>query len=87
MMRLILTAQMSPADTVQPNPLLDQTAPNLDENAVARYFGVKAETVRGWRKRGCGPRPIKLNDRLIRYRLVDLVAWAESRPTPGRVMA
>ena len=74
---------MLPIATTQTDQILAQTAYNRDERFAARFYGVDIETVRGWRKRGCGPRCRKINGKLVRYSLADLVAWGESQPTRG----
>jgi len=72
-----------PILTADADHRLEVTAYNRDERFVAHFYGVDAETVRGWRKRGQGPRYKKINGKLIRYSLADLTAWAESQPGPG----
>ena len=73
---------MFPVLAADSDHLLEATAYNRDERFVARFYGVDTETVRGWRKRGRGPRYKKINGKLIRYSLTDLTAWAESQPGP-----
>jgi len=74
---------MTPSTTTEADQILEQTAYNRDERFVARFYGVDVETVRGWRKRGTGPRCRKINGKLIRYSLSDLISWGESQPTRG----
>jgi hypothetical protein len=71
---------MLPVATADSEQLLEITAYNRTEEFVARFFGVDSETIRGWRKRGQGPKYKKINGKLIRYSLADLTAWAESQP-------
>lgn len=40
--------------------------------------GISAETLKGWRRRGVGPRYIKVG-RLVRYAPADLAAWKQSQ--------
>jgi Helix-turn-helix domain len=75
--------QMAPILTANSEQLLESTAYNRNERFAARFYGVDTETVRGWRKRGRGPRYKKINGKLIRYSLEDLIAWAESQPGSG----
>jgi hypothetical protein len=51
-----------------------------DERFVADFLGTKVETLRTWRKRGCGPPWYKLGSKLVRYRLGEVVGWANSQP-------
>ena len=46
----------------------------------------KLRTIRGWRREGRGPRFIKV-EHSIRYRLSDVLAYLDSRPGGGRVIA
>lgn len=62
---------------------LQATAYNRDERFTAAYLGVKIETLRTWRKRRCGPPWRKINGRLVRYSLADLMAWVDSQPGGG----
>jgi hypothetical protein len=39
----------------------------------------KVPSVRGWRKKRCGPRWYRINSRLIRYQVAKVVAWANSQ--------
>lgn len=71
---------MLPVATADSEQLLEITAYNRTEEFVARFFGIDSETIRGWRKRGQGPKYKKINGKLIRYSLADLTAWAESQP-------
>ena len=57
---------------------------NRDERFVARFFGVDLETVRGWRKRGVGPRYIRPGGRLVKYSLTSLRDWADRQPGGGQ---
>jgi hypothetical protein len=42
------------------------------------------ETLRTWRKKGIGPPWRKINGKLIRYSLAELVAWVKSQPGGGQ---
>jgi len=50
----------------------------LDESEAAEYLGVSLSGLRKWRARGVGPRYCRFS-RLIRYPLVELIRFAESR--------
>ncbi|WP_376690094.1 helix-turn-helix transcriptional regulator [Wenzhouxiangella sp. EGI_FJ10409] len=50
----------------------------LTTEEAAEYVGLQKSTLEAWRCRGGGPRFVKMG-RAVRYRLVDLDAWIESR--------
>ena len=54
----------------------------LNEHQVAEMLGVSLSTVRRWRLLKRGPRYLKLGA-LCKYRVEDISAWLESRPTGG----
>jgi len=54
----------------------------LNEHDVARITNMSIATIRRWRLFGRGPRYIKIGA-AVRYKLEDLSAWLESRPTGG----
>ena len=51
----------------------------IDEHAAAAFSGLTHRTMQLMRQRGDGPRFVRLSARCIRYRRVDLKAWAEAR--------
>jgi predicted DNA-binding transcriptional regulator AlpA len=55
----------------------------LNEHAVAQFYGVSVSTVRRWRLFQTGPKYLKVSSALVRYRMEDLVAYLNSRPTGG----
>ena len=63
---------------------LDLTAHNRDERFAAAFLGTKTETLRTWRKKGIGPPWRKINGKLIRYSLAELIAWVKSQPGGGQ---
>jgi predicted DNA-binding transcriptional regulator AlpA len=54
----------------------------LNEYQVAEMLGVSVATVRRWRLLKLGPRYLKLGA-LCKYRIEDVSAWLESRPSGG----
>ena len=51
----------------------------IDENAAADFLGLTNRTLQAYRHRGGGPQYIRLSSRCLRYRRIDLRAWAEAR--------
>lgn len=49
----------------------------MDTDAAAAWLGMGNGTLRRWRSEGRGPRWVRVG-RLAKYRLSDLVAWAEA---------
>jgi hypothetical protein len=48
----------------------------LSEQEAARFLGLRShQTLYLWRKKGVGPPFVCYQDRLIRYRLRDLLRW------------
>lgn len=56
--------------------------PLVDEFQAAPFVARKVTVLRGWRRRGEGPRFYWIGA-AVRYRLSDLEAWLESRPCGG----
>ncbi len=51
----------------------------INEKAAGDYLGLTDRTMQAFRQRGAGPRYIVISSRCIRYRRVDLKAWADAR--------
>jgi phage terminase Nu1 subunit (DNA packaging protein) len=47
----------------------------IDERDLSRMLGVSVRTVQAWRVKGGGPAYLKLNNRLIRYRVTGIKDW------------
>jgi hypothetical protein len=47
----------------------------LKTSQAAQYLNLTAETMKSYRKSGDGPRFHRVNDRLVLYRLSDLVSY------------
>lgn len=54
----------------------------LNEHDVARITGLSVASVRRWRLLRQGPKYLKIGS-AVRYKLEDISAWLESRPTGG----
>ena len=57
----------------------------LNEWQVAVLVGMSVATVRRWRLQGKGPQFIRVSAAAVRYKIEDVAAWLESRPTGGEV--
>lgn len=51
----------------------------IDEQRAANFLSISARTLRNWRTRGGGPKFVKVSARCIRYRMQDLLDWAEKK--------
>jgi len=63
-----------------------------NEAQAARLLGLSKKTLQKFRLTGEGPRYVRVSTRCIRYRIIDLRAWQESKlvsstsePCPGPV--
>jgi predicted DNA-binding transcriptional regulator AlpA len=56
--------------------------PLLSERDVAAICCLSTAAIRRWRLLGKGPRYIKISS-VVRYRLEDVTAWLETRPSGG----
>lgn len=53
--------------------------PLLTSAELAEREGVALMTVYGWASRGTGPRRMKFNGRVTRYRLSDVLEWENAQ--------
>ena len=51
----------------------------IDEGEAADFLGLQKGTIQNKRQAGDGPRFVRLSARCIRYRRIDLKAWADER--------
>lgn len=51
---------------------------HLTMQDLAEREGVALQTVKGWRVQGYGPKALKINNKFVRYRLSDVIAWENS---------
>ncbi len=51
----------------------------IDERPSGDFLGLTHRTMQAYRQRGGGPRYIVISSRCIRYRRIDLKAWADAR--------
>ena len=50
---------------------------NIDEDAASDFVDLTPRTLQALRQRGGGPYYVRVSSRCIRYRRIDLRAWAE----------
>jgi hypothetical protein len=60
-------------------PVMKSSEYLLTERAAAQRLGVAYRTLRGWRWAGVGPPWVRLPHGWVRYPVVDLAAWIDSR--------
>jgi len=51
----------------------------IDERTAGHFLGLVERTMQAHRQRGGGPKYLVLSRRCIRYRRIDLKAWADDR--------
>ena len=51
----------------------------INETEAARFVGFTVRALQGWRYGGGGPLFVRVNQRCVRYRRVDLREWSEAR--------
>jgi predicted DNA-binding transcriptional regulator AlpA len=56
---------------------LDQSAHQLTTRDTARLLGISYRTLEGWRLTLNGPPFVRVGPRLVRYDLLDVVAWLQ----------
>ncbi len=56
----------------------------LTPGRAAEYLSVSAETLAQWRSQSRGPHYIKLEGRLVRYRVSDLESYLQGRSVTTR---
>ena len=64
----------------------------VDEKVAALFLDMTPRSMQAMRQRGGGPRFIRISSRCIRYRRIDLKAWADalmrsSTSDPGKAAA
>lgn len=52
---------------------------HIDEKRAAEYLGISPKTLQGYRVKGGGPEYRKIGERSVRYKVADLIKWAESK--------
>lgn len=59
----------------------------LSSAEAAAALGVTAKTLANWRAGGLGPRPTRLGQNKVLYRVADLDAWLDAVQKAGSVKA
>lgn len=52
---------------------------HIDEKHAAEYLGISFRTLQGYRTKGGGPEFIKIGKKAVRYKIQDLIDWANDR--------
>jgi len=51
---------------------------HIDEKLAAEYLGISFGTLQGYRTKGGGPEFIKIGKKTVRYKIQDLIDWADN---------
>ena len=51
----------------------------MTETEAAPFLGVTRRALQQWRLNGKGPKYVKISQRCIRYRRIELIKWSEER--------
>lgn len=51
----------------------------IDEKKTAEYLGISPRTLQGYRVKGGGPEFLKISHKVVRYKVADLIKWAENK--------
>lgn len=54
-------------------------APLLDERGAAAQLKMTPRALQEWRRRGYGPRFVRISARAVRYRPEDIFEWVETK--------
>ena len=61
------------------NPLEVDPERLITETEAAAFLGVTRRALQQWRLNGNGPKYVKISQRCVRYRRVELIKWSEDR--------
>ena len=64
---------------ITPEQQLDYWHALITETAAAEFLQLSIRTLQGMRQKGGSPRFVRISNRAVRYRRVDLSTWAEIR--------
>jgi len=51
----------------------------MTETEAAGFLGVTRRALQQWRLNGNGPKYVKISQRCVRYRRIELIKWSEER--------
>jgi len=51
----------------------------MTETEAAAFLGVTRRALQQWRLNGSGPKYVKISQRCVRYRRIELIKWSEER--------
>jgi len=51
----------------------------ITETEAADFLGVTRRALQQWRLNGSGPKYVKISQRCVRYRRIELIKWSEER--------
>ena len=51
----------------------------INEKEAAVFLGVTRRALQQWRLNGSGPKYVKISQRCVRYRRIELIKWSEER--------
>jgi predicted DNA-binding transcriptional regulator AlpA len=68
-------------DNINPTTLMQKEIDNTlyTENQVSQLLGYTPRALQKWRITGDGPKFVKVSQRSIRYRKIDILQWIEER--------
>jgi hypothetical protein len=55
----------------------------LNEYQTAAVLNVSVRVLRDWRVKNIGPKYLKINNRVVRYKLADTFSYRDAQPTGG----
>ena len=73
-----MTATISPPALPVETPQNKLAEHYLNPHEAAEILGIEYQTLSKWRIDGRGPPWLKLNPRVVRYKLSSILAWMES---------
>lgn len=59
----------------------------IDTDAAAEWLSLSTRMLEKLRQTGNGPRFVRISQKCVRYRIVDLIAWQEARIVVNTIIA
>ena len=82
-----MKANLTPSTPATTAPRQPPDAPLIDTRAAAQWLNIKPRTLIEFRYRGTGPKFVQVGSKLCRYRVADLVAWADANTRTSTLSA